>query len=208
MLATCVGLALANAIRAPATLAAAALALSAVLAAGVPRLRAPACALALVLGGWWWGSMRLDALERSLLAPEIGRSAAVTAVVVGPVRASTFALRIPAEVRRFDERSLRERVLLELPVGRSPPQGAILELRATVAAPRGPETASTSAAGWRAAASTSSCTAATGGSSAAAAGSAASPTGSALTSRRRSPLRSAGSDTPCSPGSSSARTRG
>ena len=74
-----------------------------------------------------------------MLAPEIGRSAAVTAVVTGPVRRSTFALRLPAEVRRFDERSLRERVLLELPLGRSPPQGAVLELRATVAAPRGPE---------------------------------------------------------------------
>ena len=83
--------------------------------------------------------MRLEALEGSVLAPEIGRSAAVTAVVTGPVRRSTFALRVPAEVRRFDERVLRERVLLELPLGRSPPQGAILELRATVAAPRGPE---------------------------------------------------------------------
>ena len=55
--------------------------------------------------GWWWGSVRLDAFEASVLAPEIGRSAAVTAVVTGPVRRSTFALRLPAEVRRFDERS-------------------------------------------------------------------------------------------------------
>ena len=113
--------------------------LAAAIAAGVPRARLPACALALVLAGWWWGSVRLEALEGSLLVPEIGRSAAVTAVVTGPVRRSTFALRVPAEVRRFDERVLRERVLLELPLGRSPPQGAILELRATVAAPRGPE---------------------------------------------------------------------
>ena len=92
-----------------------------------------------LLAGWWWGSLRLDAFEKSVLAPEIGRSASVTAVVTGPVRSSTFALRLPAEVRRFDERSLRERVLLELPLGRSPPQGAVLELRATVAAPRGPD---------------------------------------------------------------------
>ncbi len=101
--------------------------------------RLPACALALLLAGWWWGSLRLDAFETSVLAPEIGRSASVTAVVTGPVRSSTFALRLPAEVRRFDERPLRERVLLELPLGRSPPQGAVLELRATVAAPRGPD---------------------------------------------------------------------
>jgi competence protein ComEC len=117
----------------------AALVASAALAASSADARLPACALALLLAGWWWGSLRLDAFERSVLAAEIGRSATVTAVVAGPVRSSTFALRLPAEVRRFDERSLRERVLLELPLGRSPPQGAVLELRATVTAPRGPE---------------------------------------------------------------------
>ena len=138
MLAACVGLALANAIRAPA-LGAIVLVALAVGAATSSSARLPACALALALAGWWWGSARLDALDASVLAPEIGRSAAVTAVVTGPVRRSTFALRLPAEVRRFDERRLRERVLLELPLGRSPPQGAVLELRATVAAPRGPE---------------------------------------------------------------------
>ena len=42
-------------------------------------------------------------------------------------------------MRRFGGRSLHERVLLELPVGRSPPQGAILAFRARVDAPRGPE---------------------------------------------------------------------
>ena len=112
---------------------------SAIFAAAGSRARLPACALALLLAGWWWGSARLDALERSTLVPEIGRSAAVTAVVTGPVRRSAFGLRLPAEVRSFDKRTLHERVLLELPLGRSPPQGAILELRATVAAPRGPE---------------------------------------------------------------------
>jgi len=124
--------------RAPAAVVAAIVA-SAVLAAAGSRVRVPACALALLLAGWWWGSARLDALERSTLVPEIGRSARVTAVVTGPVRRSTFALRLPAEVRRFDARTLHEKVLLELPLGRSPPQGAVLELRATLAAPRGPE---------------------------------------------------------------------
>jgi competence protein ComEC len=138
VLGACLGLALANAIRAPA-LAVAVLVASAIVAASSPSARLPACALALVLAGWWWGSVRLEALEGSVLAPEVGRSAAVTAVVTGPVRRSTFSLRLPAEVRRFDERSLRERVLLELPLGRSPPQGAVLQLRATIAAPRGAE---------------------------------------------------------------------
>jgi competence protein ComEC len=36
--------------------------------------------------------------------------------------------------------SIRERVLLELPPERAPPQGAVLELRAQPVAPRGPET--------------------------------------------------------------------
>ena len=104
-----------------------------------PRAALVVAALALGLAGWWWGSVRLDALDRSLLEREIGRSATVRAVVTGPGRTSTFALRVPAEVRQFGDRALRERVLLELPVGRSPPQGAVLDLRATVLAPRGPE---------------------------------------------------------------------
>ena len=138
VLAACIGLAFANAARAPAyVLGLVVLAVaSAVLS---PRARLAACTLALALAGWWFGAERLGALDRSLLEPERGRSAAVTAVVTGPVRRTPFALRVPAEVRRFGARSLRERVLLELPVGRSPPQGAILALRAKVDAPRGPE---------------------------------------------------------------------
>ncbi|HWL33457.1 MAG TPA: DNA internalization-related competence protein ComEC/Rec2 [Gaiellaceae bacterium] len=138
MLGACLGLALANATRAPAV-AVTLLVASATVAASLPGARLPACALTLLFAGWWWGSVRLEALEGSVLLPEVGRSAAVTAVVTGPVRRSTFALRLPAEVRLFDERSLRERVLLELPLGRSPPQGAVLELRASVSAPRGRE---------------------------------------------------------------------
>ena len=138
MLGACLGLALANATRAPAV-AVTLLVASATVAASLPGARLPACALTLLFAGWWWGSVRLEALEGSVLLPEVGRSAEVTAVVTGPVRRSTFALRLPAEVRLFDERSLRERVLLELPLGRSPPQGAVLELRASVSAPRGRE---------------------------------------------------------------------
>ena len=111
----------------------------AALAIAEQRAAVAACGLALGLAGWWWGSARLDAFDRSVLEPEIGRSAVVSVIVTGPVRASTFALGVPAEVRRFDERSLRERVQLELPLGRSPPQGAVLTLRAVVLAPRGPE---------------------------------------------------------------------
>jgi competence protein ComEC len=138
VLAACIGIALSNAVRAPAILLAVLVVVAGV-AALAPDARLPACALALVLVGWWWGSARLDALDRSVLAPEIGRSGLATTIVTGPVRKTPFALRVPAEVRRFDSRPLRERVLLELPVGRSPPQGAVLVLRVTVGAPRGPE---------------------------------------------------------------------
>jgi competence protein ComEC len=134
----CLGLAAANGVAAP-TFLLGLVAVAAAIAVASPRARLPACAIAIVLAGWLWGSARLDALEYSVLVPELGRSGEVTAVVTGPARKTPFTLRVPAEVHRFRERSLRERVLLELPVGRSPPQGAVLALRATIAAPRGPE---------------------------------------------------------------------
>ena len=56
----------------------------------------------------------------------------------------------------FDGRRVDERVQLELPLGRAPPQGAIVSLLAVVRLPRGPSTASTSAPGCAARASTSS----------------------------------------------------
>ena len=137
VVAACAGLSAANVIRAPGAVSAA-IVVAAVAAALLPGARLPACALALVLAGWWWGSARLDALDRSVLLPEVGRGGGAMAVVTGPVRTSRFALRVPAEVRSFAGRAIRERVLLELPLGRSPPQGAVLAFRAAVAAPRGP----------------------------------------------------------------------
>jgi competence protein ComEC len=98
--------------------------------------RFAALLLALVVGGWWWGGLRLDALDRSVLASEIGVSADAQVVIVGPVRRTPFALRVPAEARSFRGAAVRERVLLQLPVGRSPPQGGVLALRATALAPR------------------------------------------------------------------------
>jgi competence protein ComEC len=137
VLAVCLGLALANAVAAPG-LAVGLVVGSAVVAALSPRARLVACAVALGLAGWLWGTARLEAFDRSVLESELGRGGEVTAVVTGPVRRSPFTLRVPAEVHRFRDRVLRERVLLELPLGRSPPQGAVLNLRATVVAPRGP----------------------------------------------------------------------
>jgi competence protein ComEC len=118
--------------------AAAAAGLAAVKEREVRRVALAAVALALV--GLWGGALREGALDRRVLAARIGERADARVVVTGPVRRTPFALRAPAQVVRFAGLELRERVLLELPLGRAPPQGAVLELRAEPVAPRGPET--------------------------------------------------------------------
>jgi competence protein ComEC len=97
-------------------------------------------AVALALLGLWWGTLRNGALERSVLVERLGARASARVVVTGPVSRTAFAVRTPAEVMRFGAISIRERVLLELPPERAPPQGTVLELRARPVAPRGPET--------------------------------------------------------------------
>ncbi len=135
ILSACAGMAFSLVVRAPgAVVAGVALAVAAT--AVIRHRRLLVWTVALLLAGWWWGSVRLDTLDRSLLAPEIGRSAPVEAVVTGPPRRTEFALRVPAQTRRFGAVEVRERVLLQLPVGRSPPQGAVIALRALAVAPR------------------------------------------------------------------------
>ena len=138
ILAACGGMSFALVARAPGVIVAAIVAAVAV-AVAVPRRHLLVWSLVLVLAGWWWGSARLDAFDRSLLAPQLGRSAAVEAVVTGPARRTEFALRVPAETRSFGSEQVRERVLLQLPVGRSPPQGAVIAFRALAVAPREPD---------------------------------------------------------------------
>ena len=136
----CAGLAAANVVRGGSLLVlalAGALAVCAAASGGERRL--VYVGIALALGGWWWGSARLDALDRSILAARVGEAAASSVVVTGPARRSRFELRVPAEVRRFGRIGVRERVLLELPLGRSPPQGAVIDLVATIRRPEPPE---------------------------------------------------------------------
>ena len=95
-----------------------------------------AAAAAFLLLGLWWGSVRLDAVDRSVLRQRVGEVAPATAVVTGPARRSEFSVRAPAVVERFDRVRVRERVLLELPAGRAPPQGARLDLVAAIREPR------------------------------------------------------------------------
>ncbi len=140
ILAACTGMAFALVLRAPAALlGVVVVATAATVAAPSGRVRLLAWSVVLLLAGWWWGSARLDAFDRSLLEHEIGRSAPVEAVVTGPTRRTEFALRVPAETRSFGVEQVRERVLLQLPVGRSPPQGAVIAFRAQAVAPREPD---------------------------------------------------------------------
>jgi competence protein ComEC len=135
----CAGIAAANALRGPAMVAgvAVAVALVSLVVGGLGRIAL--LALALALGGWWWGSARLDALDASWLRHQVGRSGRAQVVVTGPARRSRFEVRVPAQVKRFGIDRLREPVLLKLPPGRAPPQGAELEVIAKVELPHGPE---------------------------------------------------------------------
>ena len=137
----CVGIALSVWLRPPAALPAL-VAFSAVVGAllASDRRRLAFAGVALACAGLWWGTIRGDALDRSFLAGRLGHEASARVVTTGPARRTSFALRVPAEALRFGPTNIRERVLLELPPERAPPQGAVLELRARPVAPRGPET--------------------------------------------------------------------
>jgi competence protein ComEC len=103
--------------------------------------RLAALAMALLLLGLAWGSLRSDVLARSTLAGRVGSAGSMRAVVVGPGRTTPFAVRMPIDVHRFGDLVLRERAMLELRRGRSPPRGAVLDIvRARLTWPRGPET--------------------------------------------------------------------
>ena len=140
--AACVGLALSNWLRISVVVGAALLVLGGAGIAVAQKDSAALVALGCVSAGagLWWGALRLESLDRSMLADRIGEGANVVVAVTGPARRSTFNQRLPAEVRQLEGRPIRERTLLELPLGRSPPQGALLDLRVRIRAPRGPET--------------------------------------------------------------------
>jgi competence protein ComEC len=103
---------------------------------GHVRIGVLACALG--AAGLWWGSVRLDALDRSVLAPRIGETGRGVLEITGPARRTPYRLRVPARVRSFRSKSVREAVLLELPLGRAPPQGALVETPIELREPRGP----------------------------------------------------------------------
>jgi competence protein ComEC len=131
--ALCGGLAFANVARVGIVVVAL---LGVVTVVGVPRAVVATVCIALL--GWWWGSARLDRLDRSTLVTHVGEAARVRVVVTGPSRTGTFDVRAPARVVRYAAMDVHEPVLLKLAKGRAPPQGAVLSALAIVALPRGP----------------------------------------------------------------------
>jgi competence protein ComEC len=104
-----------------------------------PGARLRTLAALLALAGWTLGSARLDSLDRSPLSARIDTAGDALIEITGPARHGAFDLRIPGRVRSFDARPIGEPVQLELPLGRSPPQGAVIDALAVVRAPSGPK---------------------------------------------------------------------
>ncbi len=138
--ALCVGLAAAVGVRAAAPVAAlpAAVAAAVALGAGDPRARLVAAACAVALAGWWWASHRLAALDSSVLASRIGTAERALVQTEEPARPGRFETRVRALVVRWGPLRPHEPVLLELPPGRAPPQGARLSVLGELRQPRGP----------------------------------------------------------------------
>jgi competence protein ComEC len=138
--AACCGIAAANVVRLHAAgVAAVAIGASALVAAVVPSQRLLLVALAVGLGGWWWASARLEAIDRSPLTRLLGTAEQARVVVTAPPRRSRFSIRAQAEMRRFGALRTSEPVLLELPAGRAPAQGDVLQALGVLAQPRGPQ---------------------------------------------------------------------
>ena len=102
-------------------------------------VRVVAVALLFALGGLAWGAARLDVLDRSVLLPLVGTTERVVVVVTAPARRTPFAVRVFARTELVGNRRVSEAVLLSLPPGRAPPQGARLELLVDIEAPRPPD---------------------------------------------------------------------
>jgi competence protein ComEC len=134
------GLALANLGRIHVVgLAGSAVAIVALAFAGAPALRLAAAAALLVALGWWFASARLAAIDHSPMTAEVGRAGRVVVVVTTQPVAGSFEVRAQGAIRSFDGEPMREPVELQLHLGRSPPQGAVLDALVVVQFPPGPE---------------------------------------------------------------------
>jgi competence protein ComEC len=104
----------------------------------VPAVLWPRAALPLLLAltGWWWGSERLQSLDRSTLASLIGTAGTAVVDLKEPPRRGRYTVRVSAVVVGWSGAPVHETVLLELPAARAPPpQGARLRVLGTLRAP-------------------------------------------------------------------------
>jgi ComEC/Rec2-related protein len=134
--ALCLGIAFANVVRLPALAVLGGAGAIGLAATSSRRVAAIACGLA--LGGWWWGSARLNRLDQSALRPQVGRAERALVEVTAAPRRGRFDLKMPVRVLRFGPLRLDEPAQLELPLGRGPPRGGVLDIRAEAKLPRGP----------------------------------------------------------------------
>jgi competence protein ComEC len=100
--------------------------------------RVAAAAAAVAVGAWGWGSVRLAGLDGSVLVSRIGTVERALVQVDEPPRAGSFDQRARAVLLRWGTLKPGEPVYLELPLGRSPPQGADISLLGQLRAPTGP----------------------------------------------------------------------
>ena len=111
------------------------------LAAVAPQPARLVLAAALVgVVGWAWGSARLAVLDRSPLRAHAGEANWFVVTVTAESRAGRFDQRLFGRARRFGAVPVDERVELELPLGRAPPQGARIRALAVVKLPRAAST--------------------------------------------------------------------
>lgn len=140
--AACTGFAFANAARVPTlpSLLAAGVAgaIALALALAEPRSRVVVAVVTVVLGSWAWGSARLAELDRSVLVSRIGTVEHARVEVDEDPKTGSFDQRARAVLVQWGTLDLREPVYVELPLGRSPPQGADISLLAQLRAPTGP----------------------------------------------------------------------
>jgi ComEC/Rec2-related protein len=93
----------------------------------------------LVLAGWWWGSARLAALDRSVLVTSVGTAGRAVVTVAEPPKRGRWDVHVRAVVLRWRGGRVHEPVLLQLPGTRAPPQGARLTVLGILRAPPGYE---------------------------------------------------------------------
>jgi competence protein ComEC len=108
----------------------------AAVASCAPLLRPPlALALLLAVAGWSWGTHRLHVIDRSVLAARIGTAERAVVETQEPAHRTRYAVRVRVLVRDWGALRVREPALLELSLGRSPPQGSRLQVLGTLRAP-------------------------------------------------------------------------